>query len=139
MIPKTTPKKNPMSTGHMLSFDQKFKIYVGVFSMSSIKAKGNARRARESFDAFYPGTNQNITSTGSSQQSNAFGDDVSLVRIYCETDTYLAMGSNPTASTSSMIIPGGGVEYLCVNPAEKVAILQVSSAGKVTITQGATS
>ena len=107
--------------------------------MSSVKAKGNTRGARESFDAIYPGTNEVLTTTGSSQQSAAFGSDVSVVRVYCETDTYIAMGSNPTASTSSMIIPGGGVEYFATNPTNKIAVLQVSSAGKVTITQGAVS
>jgi hypothetical protein len=106
--------------------------------MGSIKATGIGPSQAWTFDAFYPGTNQKLTSnTSSSQQSSAFGTHTSLIRVYCVTDTYVAIGSSPTASSSSMIIPGGGVEYLAVNGSDKIAVLALLTAGTVDITEGA--
>lgn len=86
--------------------------------------------------AFVPGTTQNITTSGSSQQSAVVGSTTSIIRVACQQDTYVAFGSNPTASASSMIIFGGSTEYIAVQPGTTiVAVLQVSSPGAVSITE----
>lgn len=86
--------------------------------------------------AFVPGTTQNITTSGSSQASDAVGQDTSIIRIACQQDTYVELGSTPTASSGSMLISGGSTEFLSVEPnTTKVAVLQVTTAGIVSITE----
>jgi len=86
--------------------------------------------------AFVPGVTQNIVSSGASQQSAVVDANTSIIRIACQQDTYVAIGSSPVANTSCMMISGGSTEFLAVEPGiTKVAILQVGSAGIVSITQ----
>lgn len=86
--------------------------------------------------AYIPGTVQNITTSGSSQQSSAVGSGTTIIRIAVNTDTYVAIGANPTASTGSMLMPAGDVEFLAVTAGvTKVAVLQVSAAGVASITE----
>lgn len=83
--------------------------------------------------AYIPGTTQNITTSGSSQQSAVV--DNYITRISVTQDTYVAIGENPTATTSSMLIPAGGVEFFATTPSEtKIAVLQVSEPGIASIT-----
>lgn len=87
--------------------------------------------------AFVPGTVQNITTSGSSQATaNAVGSTTSIIRVAVNQDTYVALGATPTASTGSMFIPAGGVEFLAVVPSStKVAVIQASAAGVASITE----
>jgi hypothetical protein len=86
--------------------------------------------------AYIPGTVQNITTSGSSQQSSAVGSGTSIVRIAVNQDTYIAVGANPTASSSTMLMPAGSVEFIAVTGGvTKVAVLQVSSSGVASITE----
>jgi len=98
--------------------------------------------------AFVPGVTQNITTTGTAQESNAVSTTTSIVRITCQQDTYVAVGNSSntvTATTSSMIILGGGTEYLALEPfyvdssnanvTGVISVLQVANSGIVSITQ----
>ena len=86
--------------------------------------------------AFVPGTTQNLTSTGTSQQSSTVSSVASIIRIACQQDTYIEIGANPVASATSMVILGGGAEFLAVQPGvTKVAVKQISTAGLVCITE----
>lgn len=86
--------------------------------------------------AFVPGITQNIISAGASQQSAVVDSNTSIIRIACQQDTFIAVGSNPTATASSMMISGGSTEFLAVIPGEtKVALMQVTASGIVSITQ----
>jgi len=86
--------------------------------------------------AYIPGTIQNITTSGSSQASSAVGAGTSIIRIAVNADTYVAIGANPTATTSSMLMPAGDVEFLAVTGGvTKVAVLQVSAAGVASIVE----
>jgi len=86
--------------------------------------------------AYIPGTIQNITTSGSSQASSAVGSNTSIVRIAVNADTYVAVGSNPTATSSSMMMPSGAVEFIAVTAGtDKVAVLQVSAAGVASIVE----
>jgi hypothetical protein len=81
-----------------------------------------------------------ITSSASSQQSSAFGAQTYCVRLACSGSTatvgvYYSIGFNPTATANSPRLNAGNVEYIGVNPGEKVAILEDTSALKVTITE----
>lgn len=79
------------------------------------------------------GTSQNITITTSSQQSNAFTTlGVFAVRVVCTTDCRIAIGSNPTATTSSTLLPAGVPEYFAVREGEKLAVIGTSGTLNVT-------
>lgn len=79
------------------------------------------------------GTNQNLTSSGTSAQSTAL-TDVNKVRIAATKAVYVVFGSNPTADNTGFIIPDNGVETFTVTPGYKVAVVQVATGGVVSVT-----
>jgi len=87
--------------------------------------------------AYYPGTTQNQTTTSTSQYTNAFGTYTSIVRVAVQNDTYVQpiTSTATTATTSSMIIPANGVEFLAVTGGTRIAHLQVSNGGWISITE----
>ena len=86
--------------------------------------------------AFVPGTTQNIITTGSSQVLNAVGANTSIIRVACTADTFVQIGTSPVATTQSMMISGGATEFLAVVPGQtKVAVLEVTTAGVVSVTE----
>lgn len=85
--------------------------------------------------AYRPGSSQGITTTGASQQSSALSSDASIIRVAVNQDTYIAIGSNPTATANSLMMPAGAIEFFAVNASDKVAVLEVSAAGRVSITE----
>ena len=86
--------------------------------------------------AFVPGITQNILTSGTSQPSNAVSDDTSIIRVTCQKDTYVALGATPVVTTGSMLLVGGTTEFLAVEPGTtKVAVMQVSNSGLVSITE----
>ena len=86
--------------------------------------------------AFVPGTTQNLTSTDTTQQCDAVGPYTSIIRVACQQDTFIEIGADPIAATSSMLLSGGGSEFLAVVPGvTKIAVLKVSAAGVVSITE----
>ena len=86
--------------------------------------------------AFLPGTVTNITTSGTSQATAAVGNTTSIVRVAVLEDTYVAVGDDPTAADTDMVIAAGGVEFLAVTPGtSKIAVLQVSAAGLASITE----
>jgi len=87
--------------------------------------------------AYYPGTTQNQTTTSTGQYTNAFGTYTSIVRVAVQNDTYVQpiASTATTATTSSMIIPANGVEFLTVTGGTRIAHLQVSNGGWISITE----
>jgi hypothetical protein len=87
--------------------------------------------------AYYPGTTQNGTTAGTSNYTSAFGTYTTIVRVGVQNDTYVqpAASTSTTATTSSMIIPGGGVEFFAVDGRTYVAYRQVSASGWISITE----
>jgi hypothetical protein len=107
--------------------------------------------------AFYPGVTQNILTSGTSQISDPVGATTSIIRISCQHDTYVQITNTndaADATTDSMMILGGGTEFITVpspppapasppnsTPAPGVqylacvSVLQVALAGIVSITE----
>jgi len=88
--------------------------------------------------AFLPGTTQNITTSGTSQASSAFATSTSIIRVTCTQDIYIQLGNSPTASaTGCMLITAGSAEFLAVDSVnnQKIAVIQVTSAGVCSITE----
>lgn len=81
-----------------------------------------------------------ITTSASSQQSAAFGVSTFAIRLAAATSAsaygvHFSIGVSPVATANSPYLPAGGVEYIQVNPSEKVALLQDTGALAVTITE----
>jgi len=64
-----------------------------------------------------------ITTSDSSAQSPAFGSDTKMIQISCDTQSAMAYGSNPSATTSNMTIPAGLFLYYSVTSGKKVAFI----------------
>jgi hypothetical protein len=67
-------------------------------------------------------TPQNITVTGTSAQSAALSSDTKMIRAWCDTQSAIEIGTNPTASvTVSTPLSAGLAEYFNVDPAGQKA------------------
>lgn len=77
-----------------------------------------------------------ITTSGSSQQSAAFGAQTRQVRVCAISNAcYVSIGGNPTATANSVLLPVGRPEYFTVTPGQKLATLQNTGAGTLSITE----
>lgn len=86
--------------------------------------------------SYLPGTTTNFTTSGSSQATAAVGNTTSIVRVSTTEAIYLAIGSDPTATSGDLMIPGGGTEFFAVVPGtSKLAVLQVSTSGVASVTE----
>jgi hypothetical protein len=80
------------------------------------------------------GTTQVLTAGSASSQSAAFGQGTTLIRLATTNLTgagahlHYAIGTNPTANgTTCALLPCGMVEYVAVNPGDKIAVLRGAS------------
>lgn len=86
--------------------------------------------------AFSLGANQNITVSGSSQQTTAFGTNTRVIRVAAAVAAFIELGENPTAAAaSSAYLPAGSVNFFVVSGGWKAALIQASSGGVVSVTE----
>ena len=64
-----------------------------------------------------------VTTSSTSAQSAAFAPSTGMVRVWCDTQSAIAFGSNPTATTNSMPLSAGAAEYFNIAPGQKVAFI----------------
>lgn len=81
------------------------------------------------------GLTQAVAYTGSAAASNAFGANTRVVRITATTDCFVAISANPTATTSSVYLPAGVVEYVRVNPSDKISAIRRAADGTLYVTE----
>jgi hypothetical protein len=84
------------------------------------------------------GTINSFTLTGSSQSTTAFGSQTYRVRLATEAEPayFSAPAASPTAgSTTSNLIGAHRIDYIDVAPGQKIAVLQATTGGKITITE----
>lgn len=107
--------------------------------MSQTATSDNVLNAQIPFQAIVPGVSQTITTSGSSTQSALLQNATSIVRLFSTTDCFVAFGTNPTATTSSLFLPGGIIDYVGIPEQQKykIAAIQSTAAGKLYITEGA--
>jgi len=87
------------------------------------------------FQAFKPGTTQNVGYTGTAGTiSNAVG--TSLARVYCTTDAFVAVGE--TATSASMPVAAGVPEYVACDPNDTISAIQQTGGGTLYVTAAAT-
>lgn len=74
-----------------------------------------------------PLANQSVTYT-TSTQSAAFGTNTKIIRICCDALAFYHVGADPTASVAAgRRLPTGVVEYVGVNPGDKIAFYDGTS------------
>ena len=79
----------------------------------------------------------NVATSDTSAQSAALGlasSGVFYVRLCADTDTYYAVGSNPTATTSSTFLPANTIEIIKVPVGDKVAGILATGTGILGVT-----
>jgi hypothetical protein len=82
------------------------------------------------------GTAQEITVAGTSAAvANAFGSGVRMVRLCSTTACRIAFGAAPTAVATGAYLPANAPENFVVNPGEKVAAIQESAGGKLSVVE----
>ena len=86
--------------------------------------------------ALKAGTHHSVSYTGTAGTiSTAINSRTSVVRVLCTTDSYVAFGASPTATTASMIVPANQAEYFVMVGTEKVSAVQVSTGGVLHVTE----
>lgn len=64
-----------------------------------------------------------VTTSGTSAQSAAFSGDTKMARFWCDTQSAVAVGANPTSTVNNMPLPAGVMEYFRVQPGQKAAFI----------------
>jgi hypothetical protein len=96
--------------------------------------------------AFREGAKQNLAfngSAGASVQSSAFGSQTYFIRICAAgivgasvDGVRVVVGDNPTATSTSTLIPVQWVEYIKCSPGQKIAVLGNNTAsGTLSLTE----
>lgn len=80
----------------------------------------------------FPGASQKVSYTASSAQSQAI--NTTVIRLVSTTDCFVAIGENPTATTSDMFIPSGNVEFFAIQLNHKVSAIRSAADGDLYIT-----
>ena len=57
-----------------------------------------------------------ISTSSTSAQSATFNAATGMVRIWCDTQSAVVVGGNPTATTSNMPVSAGASEYFAITP-----------------------
>jgi hypothetical protein len=83
------------------------------------------------------GASQSVAFTGTSAQSTAVATSTRIVRLVSTQPCFVAIGSDPTATTSSVYLPANVVQYVSIVGGHKVAAIQVSTAGSLYVTEAA--
>lgn len=71
------------------------------------------------------GTTTKLTSSGASTASSAFSKDTTL-RIVADAACHYAIGTNPTATTSSVYLPANAGEQIKIRSGNKIAVIAAS-------------
>lgn len=80
------------------------------------------------------GKGEALAFTGTSTQSAAFPSGIRAVRLVSEQDVHIVIGADPTATTSdSFFLPAYVVEYVLVQPNEKIAAIASGTGGNLFI------
>ena len=82
------------------------------------------------------GASQDVAYGSSSAASAAFGAQTYKVRLVATTDCRIRISDGtPTAVATDTYLPALAAEYFTVTPGQKVAAIQVSSAGTLNVTE----
>jgi hypothetical protein len=83
----------------------------------------------------YGATQSAAFSTTAGTIAAAIGNGVSRARVVATAAAFVAVGKTPTATTSDVYLPANVLEYVLINPGEKVSAIQAGSAGTLYVTE----
>ena len=87
-----------------------------------------------------PDTTQKIAFSGTAAQSASIGsggaDGTITVRLRATEDCHVAFGSNPTATTSDLLLGAGETEYFEIAIGSKISAVRVGDSGDLYVTYG---
>ncbi len=101
--------------------------------MSKIAGSSDARGA--TFDAIYLGTPHKQSISGSAATVGPFASTTSVVQVCADTDCWIAIGSSPTATTSSTYCPAKVALKFACNSGDSLSVIGTS--GNLYVTEGA--
>jgi hypothetical protein len=82
-------------------------------------------------------TSQAVAYTGTAAPStNAFGTQTRRIRIVANSACHYVIAGAPVAVTTDAFLPANWVEYVTVNPGEKISAIKAATSGLVTTTDG---
>lgn len=82
-------------------------------------------------------TTQAVAYTGTAAAStNAFGGQTRQIRIVANSACHYSIAGTPVAVVTDAFLPANWVEYVTVNPGEKISAIQAATGGLVTATAG---
>lgn len=87
------------------------------------------------FYAYKLGAAQEVVVGATSTQSAAFGADTKVIRVSSTTACRILIGSNPTVLATSALLPPNWVELLMVKGGDKIATIQESAGGKLSVAE----
>lgn len=83
------------------------------------------------------GTTQTIAFDGSVAATNPFGPETWQLRLVADSACCFRIGDGAqTATTSDPFLPANAVEYVIVNPGQRISAIKAPSNGLVTATAG---
>lgn len=82
-------------------------------------------------------TTQTVAYTGTAAAStNAFGTQTRNIRVVANSACHILVSGAPTAAVTDPFLPANWIEYLTVNPGEKISAIKAATNGLVTTTDG---
>lgn len=83
------------------------------------------------------GTSQQLAYTGSSSSaSTAFGGQTRQIRVVSTSACHYVVDTAPTAATTDAFLPANWIEYITVQPGQKIAAIRAATDGLITATSG---
>lgn len=81
------------------------------------------------------GTHQQVSVGAASTASNAVAAATNIVRLVADVACRIAIGAAPTATATGIYLPANTVEYIAVAGSQKIAVIQESASGFLSITE----
>lgn len=96
--------------------------------MSNLAIDGNAKVIQ----VLRPATTYKVAISGTAASVTAVGAGVNVVRIVADADCFYSLGG--TATTSSVFLPFGTIEFISVRPGDVLSVIS-SGTGSVFVTE----
>lgn len=95
------------------------------------------------FQTIVPGKGHVVDFTNTSKQSEAFGPNTTLIRVFPTQDCFVKVGSDPTAvapaegspQDDTIFLPGGLLDFIGVEPGSKIAVVRSVTSGALHVTE----
>lgn len=82
-------------------------------------------------------TTQTVAYTGTAAAcTNPFGDQTRQIRVVANSACHILVDGTPVATVAAPLLPANSIEYLTVNPGEKISAIKAATGGLITATDG---